>query len=89
MGELVPEGTFCQVLDFLVQSEDNRQTHQQSGWIATPSRLIGAPISAILTIFMPDALPGTTLPIYPGMGQAPNTLACIHSGLALDSLLNP
>jgi len=26
---------------------------------------------------MPDALPGTTLPIYPGLGQAPNMLACI------------
>jgi len=31
--------------------------HQQSRWTATPSRLIGAPISAIPTIFMPDALP--------------------------------
>jgi len=29
------------------------------------------------TIFMPDALPGTTVPIYPGLGQAPNMLACI------------
>jgi len=42
------------------------QTHQQSGWTATPSRLIGAPTSAILTIFTQDALPYTTLPIYPG-----------------------
>jgi len=32
-------------------------------------------------IFTPDALPGTTLPIYPGLGQAPNMLACIHGGL--------
>ena len=32
------------------------------------------------TIFMPDALPDTTLPIYPGLGQAPNMLACIPSG---------
>jgi len=52
--------------------------HQQSGWTATPSRLTGAPISAI---FMPDALPGTTLPIYPGLGQAPHMLACILGGL--------
>jgi len=51
--------------------------HQQSGWTATPSRLIGAHISAIPTIFMPDALPGTTLPIYPGLGQVPNMLTCI------------
>jgi len=42
-----------------------------------PSRLIGAHISAIPTIFTPDALPGTTLPIYPGLGQAPSMLACI------------
>ena len=26
---------------------------------------------------MPDTLPSTTLPIYPGLGQAPNMLACI------------
>jgi len=30
---------------------------------------------------MPDALPAATLPIYPGLGQAPNMLACIPSGL--------
>jgi len=42
-----------------------------------PSRLTGAPISAIPTIFTLDALPGTILPIYPGLGQAPNMLACI------------
>jgi len=31
---------------------------------------------------MPDALPGTTLSIYPGLEQAPNMLACIPGGLA-------
>jgi len=55
--------------------------HQQFRWTATPSRLIGAPTSTILTIFTSDALPGTTLPINPGLGQAPNMLACIPSGL--------
>jgi len=35
--------------------------HQQSGWTATPSRLIDAPTSAIPTIFMTDAPPGITL----------------------------
>jgi len=39
---------------------------QQSGWTATPS-----PNSAIRTIFTKDALPYTTLPKYPGFGQAP------------------
>jgi len=29
---------------------------------------------------MPDALPAATLLIYPGLGQAPNMLACIPSG---------
>jgi len=48
-----------------------------------PTRLIAAPTSTIPTIFMPDALPDTTLPIYPGLGQAPNMLACIPSGLIL------
>jgi len=33
------------------------------------------------TIFLPDALPGKTLPIYAGLGQAPNMLACIPGGL--------
>jgi len=33
---------------------------------------------------MPDALPGTTLPIYPGLGQVPNMLACIPSGLVME-----
>jgi len=41
------------------------------------------PTSAIPTIFMPDTLPGTTLPIYPGLGQAPNMLACIPGGLVI------
>jgi len=46
-----------------------------------PTRLIGASISAIPTIFTPDGLSGTTLPIYPGLGQAPYMLACIPGGL--------
>jgi len=43
-GELVPEGTFCHLLDFWCKM---KITHQQSGWTATPSRVIGAPTSAI------------------------------------------
>jgi len=69
LGEPVPE-------DFLEQ-----MNIQQSGWTATPSRLIDALTSAIPTIITQDALPYTTLPIYPGLGQAPNMLACIPSGL--------
>jgi len=32
-------------------------------------------------IFTLDALPVATLPIYPGLGQAPSMLDCIPSGL--------
>jgi len=57
--------------------------HQQSRWTATPSGLSGAPTTTIPTIFMQDALSDTTLPIYPYLGQAPDMLACIPSGLVL------
>ena len=30
---------------------------------------------------MSDALPAATLPLYPGLGQAPNVLVCIPSGM--------
>jgi len=30
---------------------------------------------------MPDALPAATLPIYPGLEQAPSMLDCIPGGL--------
>ena len=80
-GEPVPEGTFHHLLDFLEQNEEHRQKHQESGWTATPSRLLSAPTSATATIFTQDALPYTTLPIYPGLEQPPNMLACIPGGL--------
>jgi len=52
-------------------------------WLgATPSGLIIDPTPSY-PIFMPDALPVTTLPIYPGLGQAPNMLDCIPSGLVV------
>jgi len=35
------------------------------------------------TIFMPDALRATTLPLYPGLEQAPDMLAWIPSGLVV------
>jgi len=73
-GELVPEGTFRHLLVFLVHNEDNtgRRTNNPDG---LPPIQIGAPTSAIPTSFTPDALPDTTLPIYPDLGQAPNVLA--------------
>jgi len=62
--------------------------HQQSGWTATPSRLIGATSLPSPPFFMPDALPDTTLPIYPGLGQASNMLACIARGLVNAAVLH-
>jgi len=50
----------------------HRQTHRQSG---CASHLHHPPF------FTPDALPATTLPLYPGLGQAPNMLACLPSGM--------
>jgi len=40
---------------------------------ATPSGLLSDPPPSI-PIFMLDALPATTLPLYAGLGQAPNML---------------
>jgi len=38
--------------------------------------------------FTPDALPGTTLPIYPGLGQAPNMPACNPVACAANCKVN-
>jgi len=50
-------------------------------WLdATASGRISDPPTSSL-IFTPDALTAATLPIYLGLGQPPNMLACIPSGL--------
>jgi len=46
---------------------------------ANPSRLISYPPPSS-PIFIPAALPAATLPLYPGLGQAPNMLTCILVG---------
>jgi len=62
--------------DCVVQSKNRgRSTDNPSG--CHPIRTPGAPIS-IIPHFMPSALSATTLPIYPGLGQAPNT-AGLHT----------
>jgi len=83
-GKMVPEGTFRHILDFLVQNEDNtgRRTNNPDGLPRChPIQTNWCPHLYHPTIFTPDALPGTTLPIYPGLGQAPNMLACIPVSL--------
>ena len=51
---------------------------------ATPSRLISDP-SPTSPLFMPDAFPVATLPLYPGLRQAPNVLSCILSVVLIPS----
>jgi len=52
----------------------------------TPSGLISNPPPSS-PIFMPAALPAATLSLYPGLGQAPNILACIPLGVVHYRLL--
>ena len=63
------------------------QVRRQSGW--TPPH----PDHRCLHLhhppnFTPDAIPAATLPIYPGLGQAPNMLDCILGGLVLHPTLH-
>jgi len=51
---------------------------------ATPTRLISDPPTSC-PHFTLDALPATTLSLYPGLGQTPNMLACIPSGVVCQS----
>jgi len=64
---------------FYDAKEDNRGwcTYNPAG--CHPIWTIGM-LTIIPTIFTPHALPAATLPIYPGLGQATNMLACISSG---------
>jgi len=59
--------------------EDNRGRHADHPDGHHSIRLISDPPSS--PIFMPDAIPAATLPLYPGLGQAQNMLACIPSGV--------
>jgi len=67
-------------LGFYSAREDNRGRHTDNPAGCHPIRPNQRPTSIFPSIFTPDALPATTHPIYPGLGQAPNMLACIPSG---------
>jgi len=58
------------ILDFMRHGEDNRASVPTIRLDATPSM----PPSPSYPSFMPDAFPAATLPIYPGLGQAPDML---------------
>jgi len=68
------------LLDFMVQGEISEADTPTIRMGDTPSRLICDPPPSS-PIFMLYAVPAITLPIYPGVGHAPNILVCIPSGL--------
>jgi len=70
------------LLDFMVQGKITEANTPTTRLGATPSGLITDPPPLSLH-FTPDALLAATLPIYPGLGQAANMLACIPSGFRL------
>jgi len=61
--------------------EDNRGrcTNDLAG--CHPIWTIGDPTSIIPTVFIPDDLPVTILPIYPGLGQAASSMLGCAGGL--------
>jgi len=67
------------LLHFMVQGKITEEDSPTILMDATPSRLI----SSLNPIFMPDAISAATLPLYPGLGQASNMLACIPSGVVI------
>jgi len=60
--------------------EDNKGDTLTIQMGAIPPGLISGPPPSS-PIFTSDALPAATLPLYPGLGHAPNMLACIPSGI--------
>ena len=69
------------LLDFVVPGKISEADTLTIRLGATPSGLISYPPRSS-PIFMRYALRAATLPIYPGLGQTPNMLACILSGLS-------
>ena len=68
------------LLDFMVQGKMAEADTPTIRMGATPSRLNSTHLHHP-SIVTPDALPAATLPLYPGLEQAPNMMACIPGGL--------
>jgi len=81
LGQSGWAGTFRHLLDFLLQNEDNTVDTPTIQMDCHPIQTNWCPHLCHPAIFTLDAFPGTTLPIYPGLRQAPNMLACIPDGL--------
>ena len=67
--------------------EDNRGRRADNPAGYHPIWTNQRPTSIFPPIFIPDTLSAATLPIYTGLGQAPNMLACIPSGLVPGGLI--
>jgi len=67
------------LLEFVMQGKITEADTPTIRLGATPSGLITEPPPSSPPIFTPDTLPAATLPLYPGLGQASNMLACIPS----------
>ena len=88
LGQLGSAGTRRNLLDFMVQRKISQADTPTIRLGATPSGLISDPPPSS-PIFMLDNLRDATLPIYPGLGQALNMLACIPTGLVPNGLVKP
>jgi len=74
------------LLDFMVQGKIT-EADTPTIWLgATSSELISDPPPSC-PIFTPDVLPVATLPLYPGLGQEPNILACIPIHIISNKIL--
>jgi len=69
-------------LNFMKRGEDNRGKCTNNPTQRHPIQTIDAPTSSYPN-FILNALPTATLPIYPGLGQAPNMLDCIPGDLTV------
>jgi len=78
----VPQEIFFWTLWCKGRTEAETSTIRLHATLSGPSGLINDPPPSSL-IFTPDALPVATVPIYPGLGQAPNILDCISSGFVI------
>jgi len=67
------------LLEFYGASEDNRGRHTDHP-VGRHSTRTNQPPTSNIAHFTPDALPAATFPLYPGLGQTPNMLACIANG---------
>jgi len=75
----VPEEIFFWA--FMVQGKITEAADTPTSQLGTtPCGLINNPPPSS-PIFTLDALPTATLPLYSGLGQAPNMLVCIPSGI--------